>query len=328
MKVNLTGATTRYDHTRDLVTGDVRVEGVDMIWLQLEAEEVIHRFVEHREWDVSEVSMALYTAMRAAGDDSLTAIPVFVCRTFRHAAMYVPAGTRLQSPRDLGGRRVGIPQWVQTAGVYLRGLLESDYDVDLTSIDWSQAGVNQAGRYEHVPIELPDGIRYTAMPDRTLNDMLLDGTIDAALTARPPRAADPSDGRVVRLIPDFEAVERDYLERTGIFPIMHTIAIRTELVERHPWLPTNLYTAFAAARDRSIERMTDTAVSAYPVPWLRRHALDVAQAMGGELWPYGVEANRPTLDAFLQYAHRQGLTARLLTPEELFPPQIDGGMRV
>jgi 4,5-dihydroxyphthalate decarboxylase len=328
VRVTLTAATARYDHTLDLITGDVRVEGADVLWLRFGPEEAIHRFVTHREWDVSEMSMALYTAMRAAGDDSITAIPVFLCRTFRHSSIYVPAGAKFDGPGDLAGRTVGIPQWTQTAGVYLRGLLETDYGVDLTTVEWVQAGVNQSGRREHLPISLPAGVRYTSVPDRTLNDMLLDGTLDAVLSPRPPAAADPADGRVVRLIPDFPDVERDYYRRTGVFPIMHTVALRTEVIDQYPWLPMNLYTAFKTARDRSLARMGEIGGSPLPVPWSQQHAQEAWSVIGDDPWPYGVEENRPTLEAFLRFAFRQGVTGRPMTPEEIFAPQVDGGMRI
>jgi 4,5-dihydroxyphthalate decarboxylase len=329
MRVQLSGATTRLDHTRDLVTGDVRVEGADVIWLQHEAEDLIHRFYTHREWDISEMSMALYTAARGAGDDSITAIPVFLCRMFRHSSIYVAASSPLSSPSELAGKRVGIPQWTQTAGVYLRGLLESDYGVDLTSVDWVQAGVNEPGRQEHTALSLPAGIRYTSVPSQTLNDMLQDGSIDAVLSARPPVDSAGPAPRIRRLIPDFEAAERDYYARTRIFPVMHTVAIRTELLDRYPWLARNVFSAFELARDRSVERIADIGASPLPVPWSRRHALDAWAAMDpADPWPYGIERNRPTLEAFLGYCHRQGVTPNLLSPEEIFARQVDIGMRV
>jgi 4,5-dihydroxyphthalate decarboxylase len=306
----------------------VRVNGADVHWLQLPAEECIHRFFTHREWDISEMSMALYTAMRAAGDGSITAIPVFLCRMFRHSSFYVQAGSRLTSPSDLKGLRVGIPQWTQTAGVYARGLLESDYGVALEEVEWVQAGVNNSGRQEHVPISLPSGVSYESVPDRTLNDMLIAGDLDAVISARPPTASAARDGRIVRLIDDFESVEQDYYRRTHIFPIMHTVAMPTDLLATHPWLAVNVFTAFNAAKDNSVARIDDLGGSPLPVPWSRRAAVDAWELMGGERWPYGIEANRTTLEAFLGYAHRQGITPHLMRPEDIFAPQVDGGMRV
>jgi 4,5-dihydroxyphthalate decarboxylase len=329
VRLQLSGATTRLEHTRDLVTGDVRIEGADVIWLQHDAEDLIHRFYTHREWDISEMSMALYTAMRAAGDNSVTAIPVFLCRMFRHSSIYVAASSPLDDPSALVGKRIGIPQWTQTAGVYLRGLLESDYGVDLTSVEWVQAGVNQPGRQEHTELTLPEGVRYSSVADRTLNDMLLDGTLDAVLSARPPLASSGSGPRIRRLIADFESAERDYFARTGIFPIMHTVAIKTELIDKYPWLARNVYTGFVAARDHSFARIADIGGSPLPVPWSRRHALDAWAVMGADdPWPYGVESNRPTLEAFLRFSHRQGITPQLLRPEDIFAKQVDVGMRV
>jgi 4,5-dihydroxyphthalate decarboxylase len=327
-RLTLTMATTEHDHTRDLVTGAVGIEGIDPIWLQLPIEEVFYRFLKHREWDVSEVSMAKYCSLVASGDTSLVAIPVFPSRAFRHSSIFVRADSAIRGPQELSGRRVGIPEWAQTASVYSRGFLGHQYGVELTSVDWVQAGVNQAGRQEKVTLRLPEGIRYTSVPDRSLNDMLLDGELDAVLSARPPTASSPEDGRLVRLFGDSRVQERAYVAETGVFPIMHTMVIRRSVVDRYPWVPASLYKAFSQARDNSVERVLDAAVSRVPVPWFREFAIEAWEAVGGEPWPYGVEANFTTLDTFLRYAHEQGVCERRLVPSDLFSPHVDAGYKV
>jgi 4,5-dihydroxyphthalate decarboxylase len=324
-RLTLTLATTEYDHTRDLVTGDVAIEGIDPIWLQLRVEEIFHRFVLHREWDVSEISFAKYAALIASGDESLVGIPVFLSRMFRHSSIFVRADSGLCRAEELAGRRIGVPEWAQTASVYTRGCLQDQYGVDLRGVQWFQAGVNQAGRREKVKVSLPEGISCTRVQDRTLNGMLLDGEIDAVLSARPPTASAPSDGRLTRLFDDSRAEERKYFAQTGVFPIMHTIVIRREVADRYPWVATTLYKAFCQARDNSVARLMDGAVARVPVPWFRELALEAWEMIGGQPWPYGIEANIATLDTFLEYAYEQGVCERRLAPKDLFAPQVDGG---
>jgi len=324
-KLTLTFVTTEYEHTRDLVTGEVTMEGIDPIWLQLRVEEIFHRFVLHREFDVSEISFAKYCALVAGGDQSLVGIPVFPSRMFRHSSIFVRAGSELRGPEDLAGCRVGVPEWAQTAAVYTRGALQDQYGVDLGSVRWVQAGVNDAGRREKVELRLPERFSLERVPDRSLNDMLLDGSLDAVLSARPPTASAPSDGRLVRLLTDSRAEERKYFEKTGVFPIMHAIVVRREIVDRYPWVPTTLYKGFCHARDNSVARLMDGAVARVPVPWFRELALEAWEALGGDPWPYGTGSNMTTLTTFLQYCFEQGVCKRPLEPTDLFAPQVDGG---
>lgn len=334
-KLTLTAAMSGYDHVRDLVDGTVSADGIELIWLDLPVEEIFHRFILHREWDVSEVSMAKYASLVAGGDDSLTAIPVFPSRVFRHSSIYIRADSGLRDPGDLAGRRVGIPEWAQTAAVYTRGLLAHEYGVDLRDIRWFQAGVNQPGRREKVHVNLPAGVTVTPVPDRSLNDLLLAGDVDAVMTARPPAAFDAGDrpgagpgaGTVVRMLGDATAAEREYFTRTGIFPIMHTVALRRDLLRQYPWVAMSLFKGFARARDNSLARLTDVTASRVPVPWLSGYLRDAWAPFGDDPWPYGVEPNVTTLDAFLRYAHEQGVCERRLSPQELFAPTVDRGYR-
>jgi 4,5-dihydroxyphthalate decarboxylase len=315
--LELTLAINRYDHMRDLVDGTVPVEGIDLRCLSFSVEEIFFRFTKFREWDVSELSLAKYTSLRAAGDDSLIAIPVFPSRVFRHSAIFVRGDRSITRPEELAGRRIGVPEWTQTATVYVRGVLAHDYGVALDDVDWYQGGVNEPGRVEGVAVTLPPGVGCTAVPDRSLNDLLLAGDLDAVISAHPPAEFKARTGRMVRLIED-AGVEQDYWRRTGVFPIMHVIAIRRDRYEAHRWIAMNLYTAFTEAKRRSVERLCDPNASMFPLPQ-GHFAADWARAQFGEdLWPYGLEPNRPTLETFLGYAAEQGVTARRLTPDELF----------
>ena len=314
-----------YDHTRDLISGRVRAEGIDLVSSLLPPEEVFHRFSSYREWDVSEMSMGRYVAMRAQGDHSLTAIPVFVSRVFRHSMIYVRTGGGISRPEQLAGKRVGVPEWAQTATIYTRGMLAHDAGVSLESVRWVQGGVNEAGREEKVALSLPPGVRCERVTDRTLNDMLLAGDIDALLSARAP--GDFGNG-IERMYPDYERVEEAHFRKTGIFPIMHVVALRTEVLERHPWVAMNLLKAFEEAKQRSRARLLDITASPAPLAWVKPLADRMVSLFGDDFWPYGVEKNRTTLEAFLRFAFEQGVCRELLEPEALFPVQTSTSVKI
>lgn len=327
-EIPLTIAFSDYDHVRDLVDGRVRTPGIRPTFLDLTIPEIFARFSAHREWHVSEFGLGKYVAHLAAGDESLTAIPVFPSRMFRLTAFYVRTDSALSEPRDLIGKRVGLPEWAQTAGIYARGWLVHHAGVALTEIEWFQAGVNEPGRKEKVAIQLPAGVTCTPRPDSTLNDMLLSGEVDAILTAQAPLSYAASEGRVRRLLSDARQLEEKYWRSTSVLPIMHTVAIRRDLLDQHPWVAANLLTAFDEAKRRSVERALDWAATRFPIPWVTGYAEEARGLFDGEYWPYGLEPNRPTLEAFLRYAHEQGITARLLQPDELFTPTTHAPVRV
>lgn len=326
-RVQLTMAISAYDHVRDLVTGEVRAEGIDLVPLELPIEEIFYRFTRYREWDVSELSLAKYCSMVSAGDETLTAIPVFPSRVFRHSAIYVRAEAGITAPGDLAGRRVGVPEWSQTAGVYVRGMLAEHHGLDLAAVDWYQAGVDEAGRAEKVGLHLPPGVEVRSMADQSLSELLLAGKLDAVISARPPRAFREAPSDVVRLFPDHLVAEAEWWRVTGVFPIMHVVALRRDVVDAHPWVAMNLFSAFDRAKTRSLERCLDMTASRVPIPWAPVHA-SVLQAAGCDPWPYGVEDNRVTLGTFLRYAQAQGVCGRHLAVEELFWPQVLTSYRV
>jgi 4,5-dihydroxyphthalate decarboxylase len=290
--------------------------------LRLPVEEMFYRFLMHEEFDVSEVSFGKIAALAAQDDDRFVALPVFTSRVFRHSSIYVRADGGVTRPEDLAGKRVGVPEWAQTAAVYSRGLLAHEYGVDLATIHWHQAGVNDAGRREKVELALPPGVRLTVVADRTLSDMLVAGDLDAVLSARPPAPFERADARIRRLFTDSRAVELAYVRKTGIFPIMHVVAMRREVYERDRWLAMSLFKAFDEARRRSLERAADMAASHFPLPWIPDELRRARELFGDDPWPYGVHANRPTLDAFLRYAFEQGVCRRQLVADTLFPPEV------
>ncbi len=233
-----------------------------------------------------------------------------------------------RSPKDLEGKTVGIPEWAQTAGIYARGFLSETAGVDLTKIKWVQAGMNEAGREEKVEFTLPKGIQYSQRRDSSLSAMLLSGELDAAISARVPSAFMTEGHKIVRLYPDYRGEEMRYYDATGIFPIMHVIAMRRAVFERYPWVAMNLFKAFEQAKERSLERMSDLTASRIPVPWSAAIAGEWGKNFGADPFPYGLEANRKTLDAFCRFSHEQGVTAHRLTPDDLFPKEVRSSVRV
>ena len=327
-KVHLTLAISDYDHVRDFTEGDIEAEGIEITYLKLQHEEIFYRFFYFREWDISEISMAKYVSLISQNDKNLTAIPVFPSRLFRLSSIYVHADGNIKRPEDLAGRKVGVPEWAQTASVYTRAYLMHQVGIPLQDIDWYQAGVNQAGRTEKVELNLPEGVSCTAVPDRFLAEMILSKDVDAILSARPPQHFLDGKPEIVRLFPDYRAAEEAYWRETGIFPIMHTVAIKTGVLKRYPWVAMNLLKAFEEAKQRSIERGADISATRFPIPWCFESIARSRELFGDDYWPYGIELNRTTLEAFLEYAYEQGVCHRHLRVEELFPQEVQSSFAV
>ena len=308
MRIPLTLALSPYEHTRELAP-----RGIELNVLELPIEEIFYRFTRFREFEVSEMSSAKTVALLAGEQPDIIALPVFVSRVFRHSSIYVGKSSGIRRPKDLEGRRVGIPEWSQTAGIYARGLLAHEYGVDLASIDWRQAGVREPGRIEKVELRKGLPFRITAMPEHTLGEMLAKGELDAVISAREV----PGE----RMFPDYRAAEAEYFRKTRIFPIMHMVVLRRDAYERNRWIAMNLFQAFHEAKERSLERLREIGLSHVPLPWLADTTRAWREAIGEDFWPYGIEANRPTLEAFLQYAFEQGVCRRRLAVDELFAPE-------
>ena len=326
-KLELSLAVGDYDHTRDIVSGDVRAEGIDITALRLPIEELLFRLHNYREWDVSELGISTHAVQTSRGKSQMVGLPVFTSRTFRHSAIYIRRDAGIDAPADLAGKRIGVPQWSMTAAIYARALLAHSYGVDLKSIRWFQAGVNEPGRIDKLQIR-PEGYSITPSPERSISEMLRSGDLDAAISARPPEAFENGDGRIRRGWNDLHAEELSYWQSTRVFPIMHMIVIRREVYERNRWVARNLLQAFQTAKERSLARLREVAASHYPLPWMPNHVALARAQMGEDFWPYGIESNRTTLEAFCQYAYEQGCCERLLKIEELFAPEVQGNWHV
>jgi 4,5-dihydroxyphthalate decarboxylase len=278
----MTIAMERYDRTAALHDGRVVVEGVDPIWLPLNVEQIFWRMLQHSEFDASELSLASYVIRRQQGHRDLVALPVFLSRAFRHDAIYVHEGAGISEPKDLIGRRVGVPEYQITAAVFARGLLSDDHGVSHRDVEWVQGGLEEPGRVPHTKIE-PAGTRISMAPaDKTLARMLEEGEIDALISPRVPSTWQHGRGRVKRLFPDPWSVERDYYRRTGIFPIMHLVVIRSAIVDQFPWVPQTLSKAFHAAKTIADKNLRETTALPIGLPFLIEHTEETMALMGDD----------------------------------------------
>lgn len=311
-----------YDRTRALMDGSVVPDGIDLTYLNMPVEETFFRMLRHREFDVSEMSLSSYVVSCFTDERPFVAIPVFPSRFFRHSSIYVNAGAGIEEPKDLIGRKVGCPEYQMTAPVWIRGILSDEYGVRVEDVSYLTGGEESPNRSEKIPLSLPESIRVKRIgPDQTLATMLRDGEIDALYTARKPSTYEGPKGRVSRLFEDFVEIERDYFRRTGIFPIMHTVVIRREVYEANRWVAQSLFKAFSAAQQKAYRDLRETAALKTMLPWLAAHVEDIRREMGDDYWSYGFQPNRKVLETFLRYSFEQGLSKRLLQPEDIFVPE-------
>jgi 4,5-dihydroxyphthalate decarboxylase len=321
--VAITLACWDYDRTRALADGRVRPEGVDLTYLNLPVEETFFRMLRHREFEASEMSLGSYvTHVGRTAEPELVAIPVFPSRAFRHHGIYVRGDSAVTDPAQLAGGVVGVPEYQLTANVWIRGILADRHGLPVDAVRYRTGGMHEPGRIEKQVLDLPPGIEVQPIPrDATLLEMLLAGEIDALYAPRTPRPMLTGETTVRRLFADPRAEEERYAADTGLFPIMHTLVLRRDVYAARPWLARSLYSAFERAKALTEARMGEVAANPYMVPWLTDELERTRALLGHDFWPYGLDANRPTLDVFLRYAHEQGLTPRRLAPEELFVPE-------
>lgn len=306
--MHLTVATALYDRIAALRDGRVRPEGIELEWLTLRVEEIFWRMMRHYEFDLSEISLSGYVLQRSRGVERLIAIPVFLSRTFRHSSLYVGADSGIERPEDLTGRRIGVPEYQITAAVWVRGILADEHGVRAQDCEWIQGGLEQPGRVPFEPVE-PSGVSLEfAPPGKTLAGMLAAGELDALISPRTPsNFAEDGSGAVRRLFPEPWAAERDYYARTGIFPIMHTVALRQDVFERDRWIAASLFKGFLEAKRLAMEALVDTTAVPVSLPFLLEHARSTVELMGEDFWPYGIEQNRLVLETFARYLAEQGL---------------------
>ena len=310
-----------YDRTRAIFDGRVKIDGVDPTCMLLSPEEMFFRAFRHQAFDISELSISSYSISVARGDPHYIAIPVFLSRAFRHTSIYIRNDHGIDSPADLRGRRIGIAEYQLSANVWFRGILEEEYGVKPSEIEWVRGGMDTPGRPEKIKVELPADIRMTDAPQGgTLNQMLMDGEIDGFVGPRSPRCFDERHPRIGRLFPDTIAEAEAYYRKTGIFPIMHVLGVRRSLADAHPWLPGALLKAFSQAKNLAETALSDTSATKVTMPFVEDNLARARALMGGDIWPYGLDVNRKTLEKFLEYHNAQGLSPRKVAVEELFHP--------
>src|ERR1700754_3565519 len=301
--LKLTIATTDYDHFRDFRLGQVKAEGIDHNWSMIGHHEAFARFTFDREWDASELSFAKFTAQVTRKNSDIIGLPVVCSRLFRFSSFYVNKKSKIRTAKDLKGKTIGSPEWAHTAPGYMRGWLNDEHGVALKDVHWYQAGANEAGRIEKVELSLPKGFKLTRVKDKSLSEMLASGEIDCALIARPPDCFRQGHPDVVRMFPDFSSMEEKYYKATGVWPIMHIIAVQKRVLEENPWVARNLYNAFLLSKNRSVERLMDPAVSRSPVASLPPYGRKRAARFGNDTFPFGIEENRPPWEKFLPYTY-------------------------
>jgi len=312
-KIHLTLACWDYDRTRALQDGRVQVEGVDLTFLPLRVEETFWRMLRYQDFDAAELSMGSYLMARDKGSPRLIALPIFPSRAFRHSCIYINTESGVREPKDLAGKRVGVPEYQITMAVWVRGILQHEYGVKPEQMKWFTGGEENPGREDKVQTDLPSNIDIRSIaPDQTLSSMLDRGEIDAVISAHMPSPFVRRSPRVRRLIPNFREVEMDYFRRTQIFPIMHAVALREEFYERHPWVAQSLCKAFTESKRICQESMYEFSALKYMLAWSIAEMEEERDLFGNNPWPYGLGANRHVLDTLIQYSYEQGLIKKRL----------------
>lgn len=310
-----------YDRNRPLIDGAVQIDGVDPVFMKLVPEEIFFRAFRHAEFDVCEASLSSFTLKTARGDNPYVGVPAFLSRAFRHTGIFIRTDRGIDRPEDLRGKRIGCPEYQLTACVWIRAILEGDHGVKPSEVTWVRGGLEQPGRAEKISVELPPDIEVVQAPaDRSLNEMLMNGEIDAYIGPRSPPAFDAGHPKIARLFPDPTTAASDYYRRTRIFPIMHVLGVRRSIAEAQPWLPAALLKAFEQSKAVALAKLSDTSATKITLPFVEEQLQAARNLMGQDFWSYGVGPNRHTLEAFLEAHHRQGLSSRRLAVEDLFHP--------
>lgn len=309
--LQLTMVTWDYDRMAPLRTGEVVPQGVELNYLTLPPEETFHRTLGAHEFDVAELSLAGYVRERLAGTLPYRALPVFPSRIFRHSALFVRADSALEELDQLAGKRIGVPVEQMTAAVWVRGLLRDEYGIERDAIEW----VVPEGDFV---AQLADIGSDRAQPNASLERMLLAGEIDALLTVWTPPASRERPARIRTLLRDPRAAEEEYLARTRIFPIMHTLVVRESLLDAHPWLADSLTAACEEAKQRALDRLWEINALAVMVPWLVTEVERTVDTMGADFWPYGLEPNRHVVETLIGYLLKEGQIDHRPEMEDLF----------
>jgi len=305
---------------RPLMSGKVLVDGVDLTMLTDMDSATRHwRFLRNNEFDIAELSSSSYLAARD-NDWPFHAIPVFLHRRFRHGFMFINTGKGIKKPADLKGRKIGVKTMMTSAILWMRGILQHEYGVPLNSIEWVAELNND------IDVQLPSDTKLTLLPsDKSIETMLAEGELDAVFHSDFIKPFVAKDRRVARLFPDHKAEEMAYYQRTGIFPVMHVVAIRKALIDAHPWLAVNLFRAFNESKAIAMKRMANPRI--VPLAWYRAAWEEQEAVLGADPWEYGLtDKNRKNLETLVGYSHEQGLIKKRPALEQLFL-SVDQGFK-
>jgi 4,5-dihydroxyphthalate decarboxylase len=318
--VPITLACALYDRMQALYTGDVKPEGIDLTFV---VEDFPRRLFDsamaNQHFDVCEMSSSDFLTRTEAGNCPFVAIPVFPSKFFRHGLITINKRSGIRTAKDLEGKRVGVMRYTMTAAVWIRGHLQNDYGVDLSSIQWIEGAVNSAGSHG-VPTIIPPGVHVTVNESsKSLSQMLSDGEIDAIIGTHLPDSRRTNQD-VVRLFPNFHQVEREYYQRTGIFPIMHLVAIKRDVYEANPFIAKSLYQAFETSKKAALVRMRNYSALRYMLPWMTDELDELDEVFGEDPWAYGLEANRANLEEEIRFLVQQGMLKAPMRIEDVFVP--------
>lgn len=320
-RLPITVATWDYDRVRALIDGRVTIEGCDVNYVTMQVEEILERAFFHREFEVAEIGLSPYLIALSRGTAPYVAVPAFLSRMFRHSAVYIRSDRGIDGPADLRGKRIGVPEYQMSAALWVRGFLADECGIAAKDINWVQGGLETPGRRDKFPLNLPAGFPLASAPaGRTLSSMLAEGELDAIISARRPSCFVAGHRMVRRLFPDYRAAERDYYRRSGVFPIMHAVGIRLDVLEKHPWLAASVYKAFVQAKRLADAEFAETTALKIGLPWVTAEYDATREVMGDDFWSYGVAGNRKTLELMARYSFEQGLAVRLVPVEEMFAP--------
>ena len=322
-RLPLTIATWDYDRVRPLLDGRVQIEGCDVNYLTMPVEECFERAFFHGEFEVAEIGFSPHLIALSRGPTTYAAIPVFLSRMFRHSAVYIRTDRGIEGPADLRGKRVGVPEYQMSAVMWFRGYLQDEFGIRADDINWVQAGLEHPGRKDKFPLNLPPGFPLQSNNEAALTDLLADGEIDAVMSARRPSCFLAGHPKVSRLFPDYRTVEKDYFKKTGLFPIMHALGVRRDVLEKHKWLGASLFKAFSEAKRIADAELAETTALKIGLPWVTAEYEETLATMGTDFWTYGIEPNRKTLATMARYSYEQGLSVRELSVDEMF---ADGNM--
>ena len=309
-----------YDRTLPLMAGLVDIDNVVVEYVTAPLEEIFARAFDEQAYDITELSFSNYLYLTSIGDCPYVGLPVFPSRSFRHSAIYIRTDRGIQGPRDLAGRTVGVREFSMTAALVARGVLEDDFGLRAADVRW-RYGPACEGDSDPIVRMKPHGIELEPLThSANLSDALRDGVIDALVAYKPPPAFLDDVPNVGRLFVDFPALELDYARRTEILPIMNLLGVRREIAERDPELCLRVCNAFEASRRYAIERTKESQAPFTSLPWAPNEMERSLQILGGNFWSYGVDANRPALEALCRYSHTQGIITRSVAVDELFAP--------